>query len=156
MRAEYQQIETASLLIDRPAMEFVQRPDSFDVVVASSLFGDILTGLAAIVVGSMGLAASANIAVDRNNLSMFEPVHGSAPDIAGKDVANPIACLLSLAMALRYSFDDAGSAELIEQAVKNVLAGGLRTGDIMQPGKAKVSTSVMGDAILGEMDKLSG
>ena len=87
--------------------------------------------------------------------ALFEPVHGSAPDIAGQDLANPIAMLLSFAMALRYSFDLAEDADLIETAVQNVLAGGLRTADIMQPGKAKVSTNVMGEALVGELNKLA-
>ncbi len=87
---------------------------------------------------------------------MYEPVHGSAPDIAGKELANPLATLLSFAMALRYSFSMAAEADLLEQAVKNVLDSGLRTADIMQPGKSKVSTGQMGDAVVGEMDKLAG
>lgn len=121
--AEYPDIETESLLIDRAAMEFVRRPESFDVVVASNLFGDILTDLAAIVVGSMGLAASANIAVERKNLSMFEPVHGSAPDIAGLGIANPLAAILSAAMMLEH-LELATAAAAVHNAVKSLLADG--------------------------------
>lgn len=120
---EYPEIETESLLIDRAAMEFVRRPESFDVVVASNLFGDILTDLAAIVVGSMGLAASANIAVERKNLSMFEPVHGSAPDIAGQGIANPLAAILSAAMMLEH-LEMTTAAEAVHAAVKSLLASG--------------------------------
>ena len=127
--AEFPQIETESLLIDRAVMEFVRRPESFDVVVASNLFGDILTDLGAIVVGSMGLAASANIDPTRNGPSMFEPVHGSAPDIMGQGVANPLAAILSAGMMLEHlELDEAAAA--VNQAVVDLLAnGGQRTPD---------------------------
>ena len=119
--AEYPDIETESLLIDRAVMEFVRRPESFDVVVASNLFGDILTDLAAIIVGSMGLAASANIDPTRKQPSMFEPVHGSAPDIAGQGIGNPLAAILSTGMMLDHlQLSDA--ADAINQAVKQLLA----------------------------------
>src|SRR3990172_6748543 len=120
---EFPQIETESLLVDRAVMEFVRRPDSFDVVVASNLFGDILTDLAAIIVGSMGLAASANIDPTRKNLSMFEPVHGSAPDIAGKGIANPLAAILSAAMMLEH-LQLPRAARAIHNAVADVLRAG--------------------------------
>lgn len=119
--AEFPDVETESLLVDRAVMEFVRRPESFDVVVASNLFGDILTDLAAIVVGSMGLAASANIDPTRSNPSMFEPVHGSAPDIADKGIANPLAAVLSAAMMLEHlELHDASNA--LHSAVANLLA----------------------------------
>ncbi len=121
--AEFPQIETESLLVDRAVMEFVRRPESFDVVVASNLFGDILTDLGAIIVGSMGLAASANIDPTRKNLSMFEPVHGSAPDITGKGIANPLAAILSAAMMLEH-LQQEKSAKAIHAAVCDLLAGG--------------------------------
>jgi tartrate dehydrogenase/decarboxylase/D-malate dehydrogenase len=127
---EFPQIETESLLVDRAVMEFVRRPESFDVVVASNLFGDILTDLAAIIVGSLGLAASANINPDRRFPSMFEPVHGSAPDIAGKGIANPLAAILSAAMMLDHLQLDA-AAKGIRSAVAELLGtGGPRTPDL--------------------------
>jgi tartrate dehydrogenase/decarboxylase/D-malate dehydrogenase len=127
---EYPDIATESLLIDAAVMEFVRRPESFDVVVASNLFGDILTDLAAIVVGSMGLAPSANIDPSRNNPSMFEPVHGSAPDITGQGIANPLAAILSAAMMLEYLQLDK-SAAAIKNAVADLLkSDGPRTPDI--------------------------
>ncbi len=142
--AEFPDIETESLLIDRAAMEFVRRPESFDVVVASNLFGDILTDLAAIVVGSMGLAASANIAIDRKNLSMFEPVHGSAPDIAGQGIANPLAAILSAAMMLEH-LDLPHASEAIHSAVKQLLAAG----ETMPPDLGgSATTEQIGDRIV--------
>jgi len=127
---EFPDVETESLLIDRAVMEFVRRPESFDVVVASNLFGDILTDLAAIVVGSMGLAASGNIDPTRRHPSMFEPVHGSAPDITGKGIANPLAAILSAAMMLKHLQLDF-AADLIHRAVAAVLReDGPRTPDL--------------------------
>jgi tartrate dehydrogenase/decarboxylase / D-malate dehydrogenase len=127
---EFPHVETDSMLVDRAVMEFVRRPESFDVVVASNLFGDILTDLAAIVVGSMGLAASANINPSREFPSMFEPVHGSAPDIVGRGIANPLAAILSAAMMLDHLEQPQASAA-IHWAVDSLLAdGGLRTPDL--------------------------
>lgn len=120
---DYPQIETESLLIDRAAMEFIRRPESFDVVVASNLFGDILTDLGAIVVGSMGLAASGNIDPTRTSPSMFEPVHGSAPDIAGKGISNPLAAILSAAMMLEH-LGASRPAAAIQRAVADLLMSG--------------------------------
>lgn len=120
--AEFPNIATESLLIDRAVMEFVRRPESFDVVVASNLFGDILTDLSAIIVGSMGLAASGNIDPTRRHPSMFEPVHGSAPDITGQGIANPLAAILSVAMMFEHLGLDF-AAEAIHEAVVTVLAG---------------------------------
>lgn len=134
---EFPEIETESLLVDRAVMEFVRRPQSFDVVVASNLFGDILTDLAAIIVGSMGLAASANINPDRKHPSMFEPVHGSAPDIVGKGIANPLAAILSAAMMLDHLKLDA-AAKAIRTAVAELLhTRGPRTPDLGGTGKTK-------------------
>lgn len=143
--AEFPGIETESLLIDRAVMEFVRRPESFDVVVASNLFGDILTDLGAIVVGSMGLAASANIDPTRTSPSMFEPVHGSAPDITGQGIANPLAAILSAAMMLEH-LELSTSAERINSAVKQLLAqtDGPKPPDL--GGTAK--TDELGDRVL--------
>jgi tartrate dehydrogenase/decarboxylase/D-malate dehydrogenase len=141
---EFPEITTESLLVDRAVMEFVRRPDSFDVVVASNLFGDILTDLAAIIVGSMGLAASANIDPTRRHLSMFEPVHGSAPDIAGQGIANPLAAILSAAMMLDHLQLDAAAAA-INTAVAGLLAEkGPRTADL----GGLATTSQVGAAIV--------
>ncbi len=140
---EYPQIETESLLVDRAVMEFVRRPESFDVVVASNLFGDILTDLSAIIVGSMGLAASANIDPTRQHPSLFEPVHGSAPDITGKGIANPLAAILSAAMMLDH-LGDAKAAQAIHQAVGQLLSDSkTRTPDL--GGMAK--TEEVGSAV---------
>jgi tartrate dehydrogenase/decarboxylase/D-malate dehydrogenase len=141
---EFPQIETESLLVDRAVMEFVRRPESFDVVVASNLFGDILTDLAAIIVGSMGLAASANINPDRKFPSMFEPVHGSAPDITGQGIANPLAAILSAALMLDH-LQLAAAAQAVRSAVAELLRShGPRTPDL--GGTAK--TNDVGAAVL--------
>ncbi len=156
--AEYGDVELSHMYADNCAMQLVRRPKQFDVIVTDNLFGDLLSDAAAMLTGSLGMLPSASLgAVDvtGRRKALYEPVHGSAPDIAGKDMANPLATVLSFAMCLRYSFDLADDADLIEQAVQNVLAGGLRTADIMQPGMAKVSTSVMGDALVRELDKLA-
>lgn len=146
---EFPQIETESLLVDRAVMEFVRRPESFDVVVASNLFGDILTDLAAIIVGSMGLAASANINPERAHPSMFEPVHGSAPDITGKGIANPLAAILSAAMMLDHLKLDAG-AKAIRHAVAELLrTRGPRTPDLGGTGKTKEVGAAVAKLITG-------
>jgi tartrate dehydrogenase/decarboxylase/D-malate dehydrogenase len=146
---EFPQIETESLLIDRAVMEFVRRPESFDVVVASNLFGDILTDLGAIVVGSMGLAASGNIDPTKKSPSMFEPVHGSAPDITGKGIANPLAAVLSAAMMLEH-LQVAEPAAALHRAVSELLkSDGPRTPDLGGTG----STSQVGDALLKLVSK---
>ena len=140
---EYPQIETESLLVDRAVMEFVRRPESFDVVVASNLFGDILTDLSAIIVGSMGLAASGNIEPTRRHPSLFEPVHGSAPDIMGKGIANPLAAILSAAMMLDH-LGELAASQAIHAAVSELLrTRGPRTPDL--GGTAK--THEVGEAV---------
>ncbi|MSP51039.1 MAG: 3-isopropylmalate dehydrogenase [Alphaproteobacteria bacterium] len=154
----YPDVELAHMYADNCAMQLVRQPKQFDVIVTDNLFGDILSDAAAMLTGSLGMLPSASLgAADSSGRrrALYEPVHGSAPDIAGKGVANPLACVLSYAMALRYSFDAGEDADLIENAVKRVLEGGLRTADIMQPGKAQVGTKVMGDAIIRELDKLA-
>ena len=156
-REEYSDIELSHMYVDNAAMQLVRNPKQFDVMVTENMFGDILSDCAAMLTGSLGMLPSASLgAADAqgSRRALYEPVHGSAPDIAGKDMANPLASIMSFAMCLRYSFDMGEDADLIENAVKAVLKGGLRTGDIMQPGKAKVSTTVMGESIVREMDKL--
>ena len=157
--AKYPEVKLEHMYADNCAMQLVRAPKQFDVIVTDNLFGDILSDTAAMLTGSLGMLPSASLgAADAkgHRKALYEPVHGSAPDIAGKDLANPLATLLSFGMMLRYSFDLTAEADLLDQAVKNVLDGGLRTGDIMQPGKAKVSTTVMGEAIVRELDKLNG
>ncbi|MDA1100553.1 MAG: 3-isopropylmalate dehydrogenase [Proteobacteria bacterium] len=151
-------VALSHMYADNCSMQLVRDPKQFDVIVTDNLFGDMLSDTAAMLTGSLGMLPSASLgAVDAtgSRKALYEPVHGSAPDIAGRELANPIATLLSFAMNLRYSFDLAEDADLIQQAVENVLAGGLRTADIMQPGKAKVSTGVMGESLLRELDKLA-
>jgi 3-isopropylmalate dehydrogenase len=155
---EYPDIELSHMFADNCSMQLVRNPKQFDVIVTDNLFGDILSDTASMLTGSLGMLPSASLgAPDKNGKmkAMYEPVHGSAPDIAGRDIANPMATILSFSMCLRYSFDMAKEADLIETAAKNVLAGGLRTADIMSPGKAKVSTTVMGEALVRELDKLT-
>ncbi len=155
---EFPEIELSHMYADNCAMQLVREPKQFDVIVTDNLFGDLLSDCAAMLTGSLGMLPSASLgAIDDtgHRRALYEPVHGSAPDITSKDLANPIATLLSFAMALRYSYDLADEAQLIETAVENVLAGGIRTADIMQPGLARVSTTVMGDTLLRELDKVS-
>lgn len=156
---DYADVELEHMYADNCAMQLVRYPKQFDVIVTDNLFGDILSDCAAMLTGSLGMLPSASLGeADESGRrrAMYEPVHGSAPDIAGEDMANPLATILSFAMCLRYSFDMGEDADLIEQAVQNVLSGGLRTADIMSEGKAKVSTTVMGEAVVAEMDKLAG
>ncbi|CAA7624597.1 3-isopropylmalate dehydrogenase [Magnetospirillum sp. UT-4] len=156
-KEEYSDVELEHLYVDNAAMQLVRNPRQFDVMVTENMFGDILSDCAAMLTGSLGMLPSASLgAADATGArkALYEPVHGSAPDIAGKDMANPLACILSFSMCLRYSFDMTAEADMIDNAVKTVLAGGLRTGDIMAAGKAKVSTTVMGEAIVRELDKM--
>jgi len=158
-QAEYPEVELSHMYADNCAMQLVRNPKQFDVIVTDNLFGDILSDAAAMLTGSLGMLPSASLgAADASGrrAALYEPVHGSAPDIAGQDKANPLATLLSFAMMLRYSFDLAEDAELIERAVQDVLAVGKRTGDIAKPGQAVISTSQMGDALLAALDKRAG
>ncbi|HMA13362.1 MAG TPA: 3-isopropylmalate dehydrogenase [Kiloniellaceae bacterium] len=158
-QAEYPEVELSHMYADNCAMQLVRNPKQFDVIVTDNLFGDILSDAAAMLTGSLGMLPSASLgAADATGrrAALYEPVHGSAPDIAGQDKANPLATLLSFAMMLRYSFDLGEDADLIEQAVQDVLASGKRTGDIAKKGEAAVSTSQMGDALLAALDKRSG
>ena len=156
-KAEYADVQLSHILADNCAMQLVRNPKQFDVIVTDNLFGDMLSDEAAQAAGSIGMLPSASLgAKDANGKqkALYEPVHGSAPDIAGKGLANPLACILSLAMCLRYSFARVDDAVLLEKAVEKVLNDGLRTGDIMQPGKTKVGTKAMGDAVLAALDAL--
>lgn len=155
---EYPDVTLSHMYADNCAMQLVRNPGQFDVIVTDNLFGDILSDEAAMLTGSLGMLPSASLgAADGNGVrrALYEPVHGSAPDIAGKGIANPLAVLLSFGMCLRYSFDMKDEADLLDRAVSGVLDGGLRTADIMQAGKARVSTRVMGEAIVRELDKLT-
>ena len=156
--ADYRDVELSHMYADNCAMQLVRNPKQFDVIVTDNLFGDILSDCAAMLTGSLGMLPSASLgAVDKSGRrkALYEPVHGSAPDIAGKDAANPLACMLSFAMMLRYSFDMQDEAALIDRAVQNALKSGARTADILQPGTVRVSTTVMGDTVLRELDKLA-
>ena len=151
---EYNKIELSHMLADNCAMQLLRDPKQFDVIVTDNLFGDILSDEAAMLTGSLGLLPSASLgAKDKNGKvrSMYEPVHGSAPDIAGKNIANPIATILSLSMALKYSLDLDKEAEQLDNAVQSVLNDGLRTKDIMSSNMKEVSTSDMGDAIVSKL-----
>ena len=155
---EYADVELSHMYADNCAMQLVRNPRQFDVIVTSNIFGDILSDLASMLTGSLGMLPSATMgALDASGRrpALYEPIHGSAPDIAGKGIANPLAQMLSFAMLLRFSFGMEEDAALIEKAATNVLKSGLRTADIMAPGTAKVGTSVMGEAILRELDKLA-
>jgi len=156
---EFKDVAIEHQLADAGGMQLVRWPKQFDVIVTDNLFGDMLSDVAAMLTGSLGMLPSASLGeVDGKSgkrKAMYEPVHGSAPDIAGKGVANPIAMLASFGMALRYSFNMDKDADLIESAIAGVLAQGLRTADIKSAGAKVVSTSQMGDAILGEVEKLA-
>ena len=153
---DFRDVALSHMYADNCAMQLVRNPKQFDVIVTDNLFGDILSDCAAMLTGSLGMLPSASLgAADKSGRrrALYEPVHGSAPDIAGKDAANPLASILSLAMMLRYSFDLADEAKLLESAVVAALEGGARTGDIMQPGANRVSTTLMGDTVLGELNR---
>ena len=155
-KAEYSDVELTHMYADAGAMQLTRWPKQFDVIVTDNLFGDLLSDLAAMLTGSLGMLPSASLGAPMANgrpKALYEPVHGSAPDIAGQGKANPIACILSFAMALRYSFDQGVEADRLEKAVETVLADGLRTADLLgQEGVAPVSTSQMGDAIIAALD----
>jgi 3-isopropylmalate dehydrogenase len=157
--AEYPDVELSHMYADNCAMQLVRNPKQFDVIVTDNLFGDLLSDCAAMLTGSLGMLPSASLGaadLSGRRKALYEPVHGSAPDIAGKDAANPLACMLSFAMMLRYSFDLKEEADVVETAVKNALDRGVRTGDIMQPGMTRVSTTEMGNTVLEELSKLGG
>jgi 3-isopropylmalate dehydrogenase len=143
---DYPDVELSHMYVDNAAMQLVREPKQFDVIVTTNMFGDILSDLASQLTGSIGMLPSASL--DANNKGMYEPIHGSAPDIAGKNLANPLATILSVAMLLRYSFNQVAFAERIETAVSKVLQAGLRTQDIASENTKLVTTSEMGDAVV--------
>ena len=153
---DYPDVELSHMYADNCAMQLVRTPKQFDVIVTDNLFGDILSDCAAMLTGSLGMLPSASLGVPMENgrpKAMYEPVHGSAPDISGQGLANPSACVLSFAMALRYSFDQGAEADRLEAAVEQVLADGTRTADLMQAAGGKpASTSEMGDAIVKALE----
>ncbi len=153
--AEFPDVELSHMYADNCAMQLVRRPKQFDVIVTDNLFGDLLSDAAAMLTGSLGMLPSASLGApgaDGRRKALYEPVHGSAPDIAGQGKANPLACILSFAMLLRYSLNLAGEAERVEQAVARVLEKGYRTPDIAQPGATTIGTDEMGDRLLAELD----
>jgi 3-isopropylmalate dehydrogenase len=155
---DYADVELSHMYADNCAMQLVRNPRQFDVIVTTNLFGDILSDLASMLTGSLGMLPSATLGAPDSmghRHALYEPIHGSAPDIAGKGLANPLAQMLSFAMLLRYSFGMDDDALLIERACTNVLASGLRTADVMAPGCARVGTHVMGEAVVRELDKLA-
>ncbi len=146
---DYPQVELSHMYVDNAAMQLIRAPKQFDVMVTGNIFGDILSDEASMLTGSIGMLPSASL--DANNKGMYEPSHGSAPDIAGKDVANPLATILSAAMMLRYTFNDEANAVRIEDAVKRALAQGYRTADIYTDGTKKVGCSEMGSAVVAAL-----
>jgi 3-isopropylmalate dehydrogenase len=157
---EFKDVQLEHQLADSGGMQLVRNPKQFDVIVCDNLFGDMLSDIAAMLTGSLGMLASASLGeVDpktKKRKALYEPVHGSAPDIAGKGMANPIAMIASFGMALRYSFDLGKHADMIDKAIAATLDKGLRTADIKSEGMKVVSTSEMGSAILAELETLAG
>ena len=149
---DYPDVELSHMYVDNAAMQLVRAPKQFDVMVTDNMFGDILSDEASMLTGSIGMLPSASL--DANNKGMYEPCHGSAPDIAGKGIANPLAIILSVSMMLRYSFGQVAAADAIENAVSLVLDQGLRTGDIWSEGKTRVGTAAMGDAVASALRSL--
>ncbi|NCU73269.1 MAG: 3-isopropylmalate dehydrogenase, partial [Candidatus Fonsibacter ubiquis] len=153
-KKEFKDVELSHMLADNCAMQLVRNPKQFDVIVTDNLFGDMLSDEAGMLTGSLGMLPSASLSgknKDGKFKSMYEPCHGSAPDIAGKNIANPLASILSFSMALRYSFNMDKDADMLDNAVKDVLSDGHRTADIMESGKNKVSTSQMGDLVITKL-----
>jgi len=146
---EYSDVELSHMYVDNAAMQLVREPKQFDVMVTSNMFGDILSDAAAMLTGSIGMLPSASL--DSDSKGMYEPIHGSAPDIAGQGIANPLATILSVAMMLRYSLNEAALADRVETAVGTVLDDGLRTADITSDGMQTVSTASMGDAVVAAL-----
>jgi 3-isopropylmalate dehydrogenase len=146
---DYPEVELSHMYVDNAAMQLVRAPKQFDVMVTGNIFGDILSDEASMLTGSIGMLPSASL--DERNKGMYEPSHGSAPDIAGKDIANPLATILSVAMMFKYSFNDEATFNRIDNAVKQVIAAGKRTADIWTDGCEKVSCSGMGDAVVAAL-----
>jgi 3-isopropylmalate dehydrogenase len=145
----YPDVELSHMYVDNAAMQLLRAPKQFDVIVTGNMFGDILSDEASMLTGSIGMLPSASL--DERGKGLYEPIHGSAPDIAGKDVANPLATILSAAMMLRYSLNQDAAAQRVEGAVRKALAGGLRTADIHAPGTTRVGTTAMGDAVVAAL-----
>jgi 3-isopropylmalate dehydrogenase len=158
-KRDYKDVQLEHMLADSGGMQIVRWPKQFDVIVTDNLFGDMLSDIAAMLTGSLGMLPSASLgevdAKTKRRKAMYEPVHGSAPDIAGKGMANPIAMLASFGMALRYSFNMGKEADLLDAAIAATLAKGLRTADIKSEGTKVISTAEMGEAVVGELEKLS-
>jgi 3-isopropylmalate dehydrogenase len=158
-KREASDVELDHMLADAGAMQLVRAPKQFDVIVTDNLFGDILSDVAAMLTGSLGMLPSASLgpadAKTGRRRAMYEPVHGSAPDITGQGIANPTAMLASFAMALRYSFDLSNEADLLESAIAAVFDSGLRTTDVWTEGTEKLGTVAMGDAVLKQLDQLA-
>jgi 3-isopropylmalate dehydrogenase len=150
---EYPDVQLSHLYVDNAAMQLVRAPKQFDVLVTENMFGDILSDCAAMLTGSIGMLPSASL--DQNGKGLYEPIHGSAPDIAGKGIANPLATILSVGMLLRHSFDDAANADRIERAVVAALDAGYRTADIGSEGTRTVGTAEMGDAVVAALRSLN-
>ena len=148
----YPDVALSHMYVDNAAMQLVRAPKQFDVMVTTNMFGDILSDAAAMLTGSIGMLPSASL--DEHGKGMYEPIHGSAPDIAGRGVANPLATILSVAMMLRYSLGESAAADRVERAVSSVLDAGLRTADILSTGKRQVGTAEMGDAVVAALDKV--
>jgi 3-isopropylmalate dehydrogenase len=159
-KREAADVELEHMLADSGGMQLVRAPKQFDVIVTDNLFGDILSDVAAMLTGSLGMLPSASLgpvdAKTGRRRAMYEPVHGSAPDIAGKGIANPVAMIASFAMALRYSFGLVKEADMLEKAIASVFDRGLRTADVWTEGTEKVGTVAMGDAVMKELDRLAG
>jgi 3-isopropylmalate dehydrogenase len=152
---EFPDIELSHMYVDNCAMQLVRRPRQFDVILTENLFGDILSDCAAMITGSLGMLPSASmgaVGVDGRRKALYEPIHGSAPDIAGKGIANPVGAILSFAMCLRHSFAFAQEAGRLETAVDRAITGGARTADIAAKGDKAISTKDMGDVILRELE----
>ncbi|RKZ49563.1 MAG: 3-isopropylmalate dehydrogenase [Gammaproteobacteria bacterium] len=146
---DYPEVSLEHMYVDNAAMQLVRAPGQFDVIVTTNMFGDILSDLASMLTGSIGMLPSASL--NAEGQGMYEPIHGSAPDIAGQNIANPLATIISTAMMLRYSLAEVAQADRVEQAVQKVLASGLRTADIVSEGMTRVSTSEMGDAVVAAL-----
>ncbi len=159
-KAKYPDVELTHMLADSGGMQLVRWPKQFDVIVTDNLFGDMLSDIAAMLTGSLGMLPSASLGapdpVSGKRKALYEPVHGSAPDIAGRGIANPIAMIASFAMCLRYSFGMVAQADRLDRAIADVLDSGLRTGDIMSDGMTQVNTGQMGDAVLARYSALAG
>jgi 3-isopropylmalate dehydrogenase len=149
VHGEYKDVTLSHMYVDNAAMQLVREPNQFDVVLTGNMFGDILSDAAAMLTGSIGMLPSASL--DSNDKGMYEPIHGSAPDIAGKNIANPLATILSIAMMLRYSLNENDLANKVEQAVQQVIVDGLRTADIADKHSA-IGTNEMGDAVIAALN----